>query len=455
MKGSARLRDGLVLASLFFATGCRRDISYWKDLWPQETHADGGRFAKYPRELVHFDLDPKAYVSCTAADLRREPARWRNVPVKLKGVFNVTHEAAVQFYTRYTPNSHMGFSAWDPKTRLWIPVEREKGHALFFVRWGSPLVKEIENLPPYQPVMIYGVGTDVLDQGICLDVERMEALSGPRYTEEVLVTLKTADEAFAAQDWPVAREAYKKAAAVVMPDEGLAHAYAGWADSAERQGIWSEAAVAFDKSCGFDPESWEKAWGAGRCHLRLEAWSIAADRLDRCDALLPRAAEKPAAWRDIQLSRATAHAQSGRLSAAAPIFEALIEADPRDGAALNNYAYALLAEGKDKEKALGLARRAADLLGERVHALFTLGWANLENGNGADAVIALRKAHEAAPTDAEIAFRYGQALARTGKPVLAKAVLGQVVRAESRWSGRAEDLIRSIDAEEKKLLEVN
>lgn len=454
MNRSDRALRFFLAGTLLAATaGCTRETAYWREIFPQSRHADGGRFGKYTYELQHPDLDPKEYIVCTMAQLRAEPARWRNVPVKIRGVFNLCHDAAVGYYTRYTPSSHLGFSAWDPRTRLWIPSEREKGHALFFMRMGSPWVWDVQEYPAYQPVMIYGVGTDILDQGICIDVERIETLSGVRYTEEALVNLKTADEAAARQDWAVARDCYRKAAGIVMPEEALSHAHAGWADAAEHLGSWAEAAAAFDRACGYDAENWERVWGAGRCHLRLESWGTAADRLDRCDAILARSTERPSCMREIQTSRATAHAQAGRFSLAAGLFEKLVEADPRDGVALNNYAYALLSEGKDREKSLGLARRAADVLCDRVQVLATLGWACLENGNGAEAVVFLQRANAAAPADAEIAFRYAQSLVRTGKPVHARAILSQVAKVPGRWGERSRSLIQTIDADEKKLLE--
>ncbi len=429
-------------------------------MWPNESHADRGRFGKYTYEITHNDLDPKEYAPCTVQDLQSKPDSWVDKPITLQGIFDTPHGQALSFHTRYTAGSHQGFTVWAPDARLWVPSERDKGHPYFFVLRGSPIIGDIEGLPPYQPVVIYGRGTDKIGQGLCVDVERIESLSGARYTDDALWAIKTGDDAAAQGDWAVARSAYKKAAGISMPDAGLSAVFSGWADAAERQDAWPEAAQAYDQACLYDEASWQKAWGAGRCHMMTETWATAADHLERCEKLLPpqEGEVDPAVRRGIRLSLATAHASAGHFRAAFDLFEKLLAENDGDGVALNNYAYALLSSGKsgkDASKALAMARRAADILGEKIHVLSTLGWAQLESGNGAEAASVLGKAHAMDSADAEIAFRYAQALVRTGRPVHARAILVQIVKTPSRFSGRANELIAAIDSEERKLLQVN
>lgn len=460
MRQGSFVRGAVAAVACLVSVGCR-DTAYWSDLLPDEKHADGGRFKGYVNEVVNPVMSPRDFRPCALADLRAAPRRWKDKDLVLEVIFSATHEGSIAFFTRHTKSAYQGFSAWDPEVRLWVPPERNAAeYAHLFMSKTLAALDDLEALAPYQAVRIYGKGSDLFDAFLCVDVDRIEVLPGPYYTEESLLALRAGDEAWARSDWPAAREAYRRAAAVPIPRAGMLAAYRGWGFSAEKVADWAEVAEALDAALLIEPEDLATAWGAGRGHLVLGRWDTAADRFATCEKVLATRGDaarlgedpvRPADRRAMRLGLATAQTQRGRFAEARPLFESLLADGAHDGAVLNNYADMLLREGKDAKQALVLARRAADALGDGVQVSHTLGWACLVNGDGANAVIHLARAHAGDPADAEIALHYGEALFRTGQPVYAKALLEKVVQSGGDIAAAARALIQEIDASEKAL----
>jgi tetratricopeptide (TPR) repeat protein len=163
---------------------------------------------------------------------------------------------------------------------------------------------------------------------------------------------------------------------------------------------------AFERALELDPE--HAAAMAGLAELAAEAGDLQralalydrAVRAEPDDPVFPYAA--------IQLLLG-----QGRSDEAERRLVALLERQPRHAAAAADLARLLLRTGRDLERALALARRAA-LFGPGADAYEVVGWAQLELGQQQAAVETLSRARELAPEAAGIRYRLGLALEAAG-----------------------------------------
>jgi arylsulfatase A-like enzyme/Tfp pilus assembly protein PilF len=175
---------------------------------------------------------------------------------------------------------------------------------------------------------------------------------------------------------------------------------------------------------------------------RVEA---AAARLDGAiaDADLPAALVPPAA---------AILETGGRLPAATRTYEAALRADPKSWALQNGVAWGLASEGRDLDRALALAREAAEASQRDPGVLDTLATVELARG---DPTAALATASAALPRAApavrsHLNYVRAQALAGVGRRGEARAAIGRSLRdapAGAPWQRAAESLAKQLEAD--------
>ncbi len=129
--------------------------------------------------------------------------------------------------------------------------------------------------------------------------------------------------------------------------------------------------------------------------------------------------------RDALNALAARRLDRGELAEAAVVFERIRALAPDDVVALNNLA--MLLKGDAPAKALGYARRAAELAPGAPAVLDTLGQLLLAQGQVEQAVRVLREAYARAPGNAEIGLHLADALRRAEAKPEAKQLLQQII----------------------------
>lgn len=232
-------------------------------------------------------------------------------------------------------------------------------------------------------------------------------------------------------------------------------------------GAWEEAARAYTKAAGLEPEMPLFDVNAARAfehlgnrkqaldyYLRAARLFVGQDALEDLAAIIPAITSIDAANRDVRAFQGIVAFQEGDLAAAGRLFDELVEEGYEEGSIFYMLGIVRNQEG-DRRAALGLFRRATELdpgfalywfrlaeteylLGEDshealAHALelapgdhWTLNLAGqiyLDAGRIADAVAAFEKACAAAPEEVDITVNYAEALFRAGEVRRAIALL--------------------------------
>ena len=137
----------------------------------------------------------------------------------------------------------------------------------------------------------------------------------------------------------------------------------------------------------------------------------------------------------VRLALASMEDAQGKADAAIAGYEAVLKLEAENPVALNNLAYALFLDGDPRAR--GLAERAQRAAPDTPQFVDTLGWILLKTGAPQDALEQLRKASEAAPTDALIRYHYAAALAANNRKDEAIAVLDAVLADDKMFAERA------------------
>lgn len=157
----------------------------------------------------------------------------------------------------------------------------------------------------------------------------------------------------------------------------------------------------------------------------------------------PLATEKLTEWvknnpEDLskQLLLANMHMVANNQSAAAAIYEQVLEINPSQPLALNNLTW--LYHEQNNPQALTLATRLADSKPERGDILDTAGWVLLANGKKKRALDLLQKAHTNAPDSAEILFHLAVAERDNGNQKEAMQLLTELQSTDPTYAQREE-----------------
>jgi tetratricopeptide (TPR) repeat protein len=142
---------------------------------------------------------------------------------------------------------------------------------------------------------------------------------------------------------------------------------------------------------------------------------------------------------------------SGRHAEAIDVYETLIELQPANDVAANNFAALVADYAHDDEARLAKALELAERFRASANGLFldTLGWLYYRTGDYAAASTFLGRAVAASPDAAQLRYHLGMALERTGDTEGALEHLRQAVATEQRFDGieEAERTLAALEAE--------
>ena len=167
--------------------------------------------------------------------------------------------------------------------------------------------------------------------------------------------------------------------------------------------------------------------GAVRLLLRAETALRNNDRI-AARKLLEQASEMAPNVAGAHLLLADIYAGSDEPEKAAERYQKVIEIQPSNAAALNNFAYDLAVRQKKPAEALPMARKALSLAPDNATIMDTVGWIEYLLGNNAEAARLLVQAAKGAPRNADVRLHNAMALAAQGARAAAAAELAEAVK---------------------------
>jgi tetratricopeptide (TPR) repeat protein len=134
----------------------------------------------------------------------------------------------------------------------------------------------------------------------------------------------------------------------------------------------------------------------------------------------------------------------GRRDEARPVYDEILQIQPDNVIALNNLAYALAEEGKDLDKALGLAERAKKVLPNDPNVADTLGWIYIRKNLSDNAIQIFNDLTAKHPTSSTFHYHLGMAYVQKGDKLQARRALDAALR--NKPAKAEEEKIRALMA---------
>ncbi len=177
---------------------------------------DEGIFAPFARELG-LAKDPTAPHETTLATLRGNPDAYRNVRVILTLQMNERTNFWNPFFTRFTPDNYVNFSAWGDEQRLWVAAEYGNEFPLFFVDRRSEPARKILAAEPFQRFRVTAIVRDTFRGMPWIEVTKVKSLS-EKLARGTLVHGARGRKWMEAGKWALAANEFDRAIAGDLPD---------------------------------------------------------------------------------------------------------------------------------------------------------------------------------------------------------------------------------------------
>lgn len=221
----AVLRTSAV-AALLAIVGALNACTYW--------HGDLERLADQSERDFRRDLGgPFTPVSLNA--ILAAPSSYKFADVRFDAILNrVGEKGFVPFYTSFTPESYISFSAWPAEAKLWQADDRARSHPLFFVAKDTPNLPDLLTAGRFSLIRVSGRVMGDYELKAWFEVTRIEVIEAGVYTESALADLTLAKQAVADKKPAVAIRHYENALGGIWTASlrleihlSLAHLYEG------------------------------------------------------------------------------------------------------------------------------------------------------------------------------------------------------------------------------------
>jgi tetratricopeptide (TPR) repeat protein len=142
--------------------------------------------------------------------IRKKAESFRSLPIELEIQFHETRRGNYPFFTRFTDDNYMCFSAWGGEQALWHREEYADVYQFFFVERKVPAMRTILEAKPYQRIRISAVVRDVFRSMPYIEVTKAELLDDS-VTEATIAAAAKAEKASETGDTATALAEYERA----------------------------------------------------------------------------------------------------------------------------------------------------------------------------------------------------------------------------------------------------
>jgi hypothetical protein len=187
------MTDGVLrksaVASLIVLVGALNACTYW--------HGDLERIVDQSERDFRRDL-VGPFTNVDMKTVLANPSAYKLTDVRFDAILNrVGEKGFIPFWTTFTSERYIAFSAWPADAKLWQSDDRARSHPLFFIAKDTPNIPDLVGAGRFSLVRISGTVMGDYELKAWIEVNRIEIIESSVYTEDALADLALAKQAVA------------------------------------------------------------------------------------------------------------------------------------------------------------------------------------------------------------------------------------------------------------------
>jgi len=259
------MTDGVLrksaMASLLVLVGALNACTYW--------HGDLERIVDQSERDFRRDLEGP-FLTVDMKTVLANPTAYKHCDVRFDAILNrVGEKGFVPFWTTFTAERYIAFSAWPGDAKLWQSDDRARSHPLFFVTKNGPNTADLVTAGRFSLVRISGKVMGDYELKAWIEVNRVEIIEPHVYTDEALADLALAKQAVADKKPAVAIRHFENALTGIWTTELRLDIHLTLARLYEGRGDLESALNHYHGALTNDPDNDEALKGIDRIKAAL------------------------------------------------------------------------------------------------------------------------------------------------------------------------------------------
>ena len=213
---------------------------------------------------------PEGYDKVTLAQLKKNPRFYASRRVQFPLYYGGRGDVYQPYLSPFTSDTHVNFSGWAYGTQLWDKAERADVFPFLYVDRQHELVPELDKLPRYAPIMVFGEVVQVSAGQPWINVKDFRRIKESAHSEASLRHVELGIKRIEREnDHLLAAQAFEAALQEGLPAASEAKIYALLGKSYVQLRRYPEAKRALESAVSRDPENPELLMLLSRTYVRL------------------------------------------------------------------------------------------------------------------------------------------------------------------------------------------
>lgn len=212
----------------------------------------GGFLGALGRELG-FRRNPTAVLPTTITELRTKPETFRGLTVRFTVQFHERTRFWNPFFTRFTRDEYMNFSAWGDEQPIWVESEFTNDFPLLFVDRRGSVLETFGTAEAFERYECEGIVRDLFLGMPWVEVTKAESISD-RLTSGALLHAARGHRLLEAGQWTVAANELNRALSEDLPDRARVSLLKELGACHLKAGEWERARSVLRRAAKLDPK---------------------------------------------------------------------------------------------------------------------------------------------------------------------------------------------------------
>jgi len=220
---------------------------------PAVSGDEGGGFLGALGRELGLNRNPTGVLPTTLTEIRTKPETYRGLTVRFTIQFHERTRFWNPFFTRFTRDEYMNFSAWGDEQPIWIEAEYSNDFPLLFADRRGRVLETFGTAEAFDRFECEAMVRDLFLGKPWIEITKAERLS-ERLTTGTILHAARGHRLLEAGQWMVAMNEFNRALKDDLPDRARASVLKDLSVCHARTGDWDRARSLLRRAARLDPK---------------------------------------------------------------------------------------------------------------------------------------------------------------------------------------------------------